>query len=83
MIITEINCSILESTSTSDDDETNKGISKPTWLEPTIKKLMKKTSLWYRAARNFLSMRHNIREKIHLMAKIHWNKWEVIKDIKQ
>ena len=35
-MITEINCSVLESPSTSDDDGMNTGVSKSTSLEPTI-----------------------------------------------
>ena len=36
-----INCSMLESLSTSDDNEMENGVSKSTALEPTIKYLMK------------------------------------------
>ena len=39
MIITSITCLILESTSTSDYYDINRGVSKSTRLEPTIKKL--------------------------------------------
>ena len=45
MIITSITCLILESSSTSDYYKTNKGVYESTRLEPTIKHLMKETSL--------------------------------------
>ena len=45
MIITSITCLILESASTSDYYKINRGVSKSTRLEPTIKHLMKETRL--------------------------------------
>ena len=45
MTITAINYSMLESKSTSDDDEINTGVDKQTLLEPTIDHIMKKTRL--------------------------------------
>ena len=56
-----INCSVLESPSTSDDDEMNNGVFKSTLLEPTIKLLLKETRLCRRTARNFLIRGHNIK----------------------
>ena len=38
-MITAISCSMFESPSTSDYDEMNKGVSKSTYLEPTIKNI--------------------------------------------
>ena len=41
LMINEINCSMLESTSTSDYEEMDNDVSKSKVLEPTIKHLMK------------------------------------------
>ena len=61
MMINAITCSMLESPSTSDDDEMKNGASKSTCLEPTIKHLMRETRLCRRAARNLVRRGHNIR----------------------
>ena len=45
LMITAINCSMLESPSTSDDEELSTGYYKSTHLEDTMKHLAKKTRL--------------------------------------
>ena len=66
-MVTDITCSMLESPSTYDYNEINTGVYKSTRLEPTIKHLMKETRLFCRAARNLVSMGHNIRAKRYIM----------------
>ena len=52
---------MLESPSTSDYDEMDNGVYKSTVLLPTIKHLIKETSLCRRAARNLVSREQDIR----------------------
>ena len=61
MMITAINCSILDSTSTYDYDEMNIRAYKPTCFEPTVEKLMKKTRHACMSAQNLVNRGHNIR----------------------
>ena len=56
LMINVINCSMLESPSTSGYDEMDNGVSKSTVLEPTIKHSMKETSLSRRSARNLVKI---------------------------
>ena len=58
---------MLESPSYSDYDDMNNGVSKPTLLEPTIKLLIKETSLGHRSVRNLVTRGQNIRAEISLM----------------
>ena len=60
LMINSMNCSMLASTSTSDDDEVNTGISKSTRLEYSIKYLMKGTRIGHRSSRNLVRRGHNI-----------------------
>ena len=55
LMINAINCSMLESPSTSDNDyEMGNSVYKPEVLEPTIKKLTKETSLCRRESQNLV-----------------------------
>ena len=58
---------MLESQSTYDDDEMENGVYKSTRLEPTTKHLIKETSIYRRAARNFPSRGGNIGAEISIM----------------
>ena len=69
LIINAITCSMLEYPLTSGDDEMENGVSKSIVLEPTIKQLMKETSLCRRAARNLVMRGQNIRAEISLVEK--------------
>ena len=69
-MINKINCSLLESPSTSADDETNNGDSKSTLLEPTIQNLMKETRLFRRESRNLVRRGNNTRPEISQIEKI-------------
>ena len=66
-MITAITCSMLESLSTSDDDQMNTCDYISTLLEPKTKHLMKETLLDHRPARPFVRRGHNIRVKIYVM----------------
>ena len=57
---------MLESTSTSDYDDTENGVSKSTVLQPTIKHLMKETSPGSEAPRNLVIREQYIRAEISL-----------------
>ena len=46
LMINVITCSMLDSPSTSDDNDMNTGVSKSTSLEPTIKKWTKEKNSW-------------------------------------
>ena len=61
---------MLDSPYSSDDDDINTYVSKPSHLEPTIKHLMKETRMFHREPRNLVRRGHNIRVKISLMKKI-------------
>ena len=61
---------MLESPSTADDDDMDNGFSKSTVLEPTIKHLMKETSLFYREEHNSVRRRENVRAEISPIAKV-------------
>ena len=52
---------MLESPSTYDYNEMENGVSKSKVLEPTIKHLMKETSLGSQASRNLVRREQNIR----------------------
>ena len=67
MMITTINSSILESTTTSDDDEMNTSASKPTHVETTIKQLTKETILSRKSELKLVVRVHNIRETISII----------------
>ena len=67
MMITTINSSILESTTTSDDDEMNTSASKPTHVETTIQQLTKETRLSRRSELNLVRRGHNISETIFII----------------
>ena len=67
MIITTINCSIFETSTTSNDDEINTSASKPTHFEITIKQLRKETRLGRRSELNLVGRGHNMREKISII----------------
>ena len=54
IMINAIICSMLEAPSTSDYDEMDNVVTKSTILEPTIKHLMKETSLGIQAALNLV-----------------------------
>ena len=58
-MITTINCSMLESTFNYDGNGMNTGVSKSTWLEPTIKNFTKETIIFRREARNLLWRGYN------------------------
>ena len=70
MMTNETDCSMLESPSTSYDDEMDIGASKKR-LEPTTKELMRETRLVCRSERYLVRKRHNIKVKISIMKKIH------------
>ena len=61
LTINVITCSMLESPSTSNDDDMENDVYKSTPLEPTIKHLMKETGLCHREAHNLVSREQNIR----------------------
>ena len=61
MMITAINCSILDSTSTYDNDEMNIRAYKPTRFEPTVANLIKETRLACSSAQNLVKRGYNIR----------------------
>ena len=67
MMTNAITCSILDSPSTSDDDDMNKGDSKSTRFEPTIKHLFMETRLDHRSERNLVMRGYNIRVKLFIM----------------
>ena len=69
LMINSITCSILESPSYSDDDDTYYVFSESKVLEPKIKHLIKK-SIFRRAARYLERREKNIRSEISLMEKI-------------
>ena len=69
-MITAITCSMLDSPSTSDDDEMKTDVSKSTRLKPT-KILMKEARIFCRASRSLVSRGHNIGVKINLMEILH------------
>ena len=62
-MINAITCSLLESSSTSDDYEMNTGVYKSKHSKPTIKHFMKETRLGHRAACNLVNRVYNIRAK--------------------
>ena len=68
-MITAINCSMLDSTSTFDNDETNTGVSKSAHLEITSKQLLRETILCCRAEWNLVSRGQNIWETISTFEK--------------
>ena len=53
-MINAMNCSMLESPSNSDYNDTDNGVSKPIVSESTIKHLILKTCLCQRTARNLV-----------------------------
>ena len=61
LMINAINCSMLEPPLTSYNNDMDTCVSKSTALEPTIKYLMKETSLFRREERNFVRRGVNIR----------------------
>ena len=61
---------MLKSPPTSDYDEKENGVSKSTFLEPTIKHLTKETSLGSSAAQNLVRRGKNIKAEISLMEKV-------------
>ena len=66
-MIIAITCSILESSSNSDDDEMNTGVSKSTHFEPIIKQLTKEIGIFCREAHTLVRRGHNTRSKLSLM----------------
>ena len=62
-MINAITCSMLESSSTSDDDEMNTGVYKSINSKPALKLFMKETRLGHRAACNLVNRVYNIRAK--------------------
>ena len=70
---TEITCSMLESTSTSDNDEMNTYVYRLPCLKPEINYLMKETRLFDRSLCKLVKRGKNIRAKIPLMEKFTLN----------
>ena len=70
IMINTITCSFFLSLYTSDYDEMENFVSKSTVLEPTLKHLMKETSLFCRAACNLARRRKNMGAETSLMEKI-------------
>ena len=66
-MINAIFWSILESPPTSDYDDMDNSVYKSTVLEPTIKHLIKETSLCSQALRNLVKRGQNIISEIPLM----------------
>ena len=61
LMINDITCSMLEYPSTSDDDDMENGVFKPTVLELKIQHLTKETNLFHKAAHYLVRRGRNIR----------------------
>ena len=69
LMINTITCSMLESPYTYYYDDVDNGVSKSILLEPTIKHLMKDTSLGRWATHNLVRRGQNIGAEVSLMEK--------------